>query len=48
MGSLGEEVEGYDAGNIVLCGESFEVTSLGGGVAGEVDDFFWFNFEEFF
>ena len=47
MGSAGEEVKRDDAGDIIFCREKFEVTSLGGGVAGEVDDFFWFDFGEF-
>ena len=50
MGSFGEEVERSDAIDFVFSvfGEEFDVAGLSGGVAGEVDEFFRFNFEEFF
>ena len=47
MGSAGKEVKRDDARDIIFCREKFEVASLGGGVAGEVDDFFWFDLGEF-
>ena len=50
MGSFREEVERSDAVDFVFYGfgEEFDVAGLSGGVAGEVDEFFWGLFEEFF
>ena len=49
MRGFGEEVEGGDAGELVFFGfgEEANVAGLGGGVAGEIDDFGWFDFDEF-
>ena len=47
MRGVGEEIEGFDSFEVVFCEEEFDVAGLGGGVAGEIDDFFWNYFEEF-
>ena len=47
MGSMGEEVEGFDGVNIILIKEEGDITGLSGGVARKIDDFFWGDFEEF-
>ena len=39
MGGAGEEVEGLGAVNFILREKKLDVAGLGGGVAGEVDDF---------
>ena len=44
MWSVGEEVVGFDGVNIVFIKEEGNITGLGGGVAGEIDDSGWFYF----
>ena len=48
MWSTREEIEGDDFFNLVFFGEDTEVAGLSGGITGEVNNFSWCSFEEFF
>ena len=46
MGSAGEEIEGLEMGEVIFWEQGNEVASLGGGVAGKINDSGWKNIEK--